>query len=51
MDSDPSSTRLRYQQYRWTEHSILNRILEGLGYDYLLATRKWPSFKERKRRT
>lgn len=51
MDSDPGSTTMNYHHLCWIKCSTLNVILEGLGHDYLLAARKRPSFKERKRRT
>lgn len=41
MDSDPGSIPRDYHLYCWKSFSNSTPSLEGLDYDYLLATGKW----------
>ena len=41
MDSDPGSISCDYHLCCWTRFSCSTPSLEGLDYDYLLATGKW----------
>ncbi len=45
MDSDPGSTTLDYHLWCRTVFGSLTTSLEGLGYDNLLAARKWAAFE------